>query len=171
LTGRRRPDHGVPWRVVAALALLVCAASWGRARSRPRAEPTYALAWRAGSQLAPLAVPTGAPEPLLPEGPERETFLDARSVLWRSPGPSRPFALYIAVSGQHWARLYLTRAELRALLDPQLALPALEPGDWHALEYDVDDFLDDHDGDGDPLDAGELHAAGAGLPVLLHRSG
>ena len=143
--------------------------TWGAVRSRPRQHIRHGRPWEPGHQVLPPAVPPGAPVLAIPEGPERAYWLNARSVIWKERGLDRPFALYLRSSRRHWVRLYLRREELERILDEPSVAASLLPGEWRRLGYRVDDFLDDNDGDGHPMDRGELSSSPRELQVVLLR--
>lgn len=128
---------------------------WQALRTRPALQPAFEIATRAGEQLTPLAVPAWRP-PLSPppELAARRAFLDERALAW--PGvavgdaESRDCQAYLHASSQHWVRRPLT---------PARRAP------WQVLMLPAAAFLDDDDGDGDRLDAGELRTEGAGAEV------
>jgi hypothetical protein len=75
-------------------------------------------------------------------------------------------AVYLRMSEHHWARRPLTRGELDSVLAPD-TVDGADGGQARELWITVADWLDDDDGDGDPLDAAELGSARRGIQVLL----
>jgi len=66
--------------------------------------------------------------------------------------------VFVRFSSQHWMERQVSAARL---------VRWRQPGDsaqrpWQRLYFPVGSFLDDDDGDGDPVDDGELRAAGPG---------
>ncbi|HYO16555.1 MAG TPA: hypothetical protein VE685_25435 [Thermoanaerobaculia bacterium] len=133
--------------------LAVVLLAWQAPRTRPLQPPSYVSIPKSGEQVFPIAVPNWeAPE--IPAAPgERRAFLEEQAVLWPGNLPSTGCDLFVRVSLHHWARRPVDLARLE--LNP-------EPAGWTALRWAGKDFLDDDDGDGDPLDAGELRVAGPG---------
>jgi hypothetical protein len=109
-------------------------------------------------------VPPGSADALPEEPTARRALLAERSVAWGAASPQGAECdLFVRVSLHHWARLPLSRARAAELGAPDpgglpaLTLCCIAPGD----------LLDDRDGDGDPLDPGELAAAAAGAEAEL----
>ncbi|MEM7483466.1 MAG: hypothetical protein AAF481_20090 [Acidobacteriota bacterium] len=160
-------------------ALALGAILWQAFRLTPP-EPIRQLnAWRAGEQLLPAAVPSWPEEnPLLYRGDLSER-LRSRSVLWpalEGNGTSEECELFIRFSLHHWVRRPLSRRDL-ALLAGALERDPL--GDFAAdsprLGEEVEvrrgsivatDLVDDDDGDGDLLDAGELGSGPLGAATV-----
>lgn len=153
--------------------------AWQALRTEPVLHPAYEIATKAGEQIAPMAVPSWRPAPDLPtETSERLTYLKDHSVAWPgaphplSPSPGGregegegmglrgPCQLFLRLSAHHWA----TRPA-----PPDLAQSATRP--WRLLHLPAQAFLDDDDGDGDPLDAGELREAGPGAEAEVFCGG
>jgi hypothetical protein len=126
-------------------------------------QPPFEIATEVGERLAPVAVPSWRSPILLPTASaERRAQLEERAVAWpvamtASGGGCR---LFVRVSSQHWAVRATTAEELRSWA--RGPLPLLP---WQRLYLPAASFVDDDDGDGDLLDAGELEAAGPGAEV------
>lgn len=129
--------------------LAVALLAWQAPRTRPLQPPSYVSIPKSGEQVFPIGVPNWeAPE--IPADPEdRFAFLDQHAVRWPGLVPAAGCDLFVRVSLHHWARRPVDPARLG-------------PGTGRSFRWRGQDFLDDDDGDGDPLDAGELHAAGPG---------
>lgn len=129
--------------------LAVVLLAWQAPRTRPLLPPSYVSIPKSGEQVFPIAVPNWeAPE--IPAAPgERRAFLEKQAVLWPGNLPATGCDLFVRVSLHHWARRPVDLARL-----------GLEDG--RSFRWASRDFLDDDDGDGDPLDVGELRAAGPG---------
>jgi len=144
------PQESIERRMAALFVLALALIVWQATRTRPLVPPSYVSVLELGEQVFPISVPNW-PAPEIPADPRaRFAFLADHSVLW--PGGAGAAAgcdLFVRVSLHHWAR----RAVDPALLG---ASPSA------TLRWTEGDFLDDDDGDGDPLDAGELRAAGPG---------
>ncbi|MEM7048418.1 MAG: hypothetical protein AAF604_02115 [Acidobacteriota bacterium] len=144
-----------------ALAMLVIQA----VQLEPLLPPTYEVVWEEGQQLLPVAV-SAAPVTIGEEfADDLPDLLQSRSVLWpRGEGPPAELSqrssdrgspedceLWLRLSRHHWVRRTLSRSELAVLaIAPPLAGGAIEP------RHAVRGFVDDDDGDGDPLDTGEV---------------
>jgi hypothetical protein len=146
------PQESIERRMAALFVLALALIVWQATRTRPLVPPSYVSVVEPGEQVFPIAVPNWqAPE--IPAGPQaRFVFLMEHSVLWlgRNAGAAAGCDLFVRVSLQHWARRAVDPARLGG------------PARWTTLRWTEGDFLDDDDGDGDPLDAGELRAAGPG---------
>ncbi|HEX6904140.1 MAG TPA: hypothetical protein VF789_30800 [Thermoanaerobaculia bacterium] len=142
-------------RMAALFLLAVGLLAWQAPRTRPLVAPAYETVARRDVQVYPVAVPNWDP-PEVPAAPAaRREFLERRSVPWPGASPEAPCDLYVRVSLHHWTR--------RPVEPARLALLRRDGGDGStALRWTGPDFLDDDDGDGDPLDAGELRAGGPG---------
>jgi ABC-type nitrate/sulfonate/bicarbonate transport system permease component len=146
------PQESIERRMAALLVLALALIAWQAARTRPLVPPSYVSVLEPGEQVFPVSVPNWQAPEIPADRQARFAFLADRSVLW--PGGASAAAaagcdLFVRVSLHHWAR----RAVDPALLGAQPST---------ALRWTESDFLDDDDGDGDPLDAGELRAAGPG---------
>jgi hypothetical protein len=134
--------------------------TWQALRTEPVLHPAYEFATEAGEQLAPMAVPSWRPAPVLPtEISKRLAYLQDHSVSW--PGaeetPEPECRLFLRLSAHHWA----TR--------PAPPNDAGQP--WRLLHLPAQAFVDDDDGDGDPLDAGELRETGPGAKAEVFCGG
>lgn len=150
---------------MAALFLLALALiAWQALRTEPVRFPGYEIATRGGERLLPVAVPSWLPALDLPvDVPQRLAFLEERALAWtvEEKGAQRGAAecrIFVRFSSQHWIECPASAA----LLDRWRG-----PGDgaqssWQQLFFSAGSLLDDDDGDGDPLDHGELRAAGPG---------
>lgn len=142
------------------LALILIA--WQALRIQPVEQPRFESAMKKGERLLPAAVPSWSPVPDLPENPrERLDFLERRSLSW--PGEEAPeesgsgCRVFTRFSSQHWSVRTASPVRVRRWLER----PGAESS-WRRLRFPTQSFLDDDDGDGDPLDPGELRAAGPG---------
>jgi len=144
---------------MAALFLLALALiGWQGVRTKPLSPPPLSLAWTGGEQAFPIAAPSwGKPIGLPAAPPARYQALYQHSALWPGVAEGGECEGFIRTSASVW---------VRRGLDPKL-LPDPGPrGTGRApLRYAAADFLDDDDGDGDPLDAGELTRSGPGAEV------
>ena len=138
---------------VLALALI----GWQATRIHPLGPSPIAVAWTGGEQALPIAAPLwGEPLVLPAEIPARCQLLLEHSSLWPGLPASQGCEAFIRTSASVWVRRGLD--------------PGLLPGpttDQNTLRYSVQDFLDDDDGDGDTLDAGELTRSGPGAEVQV----
>lgn len=149
------PDFLKMERRMAALFLLaLILIAWQAMRTEPALQPAFEIATRMGEQLAPLAVPSWRPAPELPADlSARRAFLASRSVPWPLPATPAACRAFIRISSQHWAWRPFSR-------------PGGAPvSPWQRLVLPVAAFLDDDDGNGDPLDDGELRESGPGAEV------
>ena len=144
-------------RRMAALFLLALALSvWQGVRTKPLRMAPLSAAWTGGEQVFPIAAPAWGEPVDLPAGTAaRYQVLRERSALWPGAGAGGGCEVFIRTASSVW---------VRRGLDPK-RLPDLPPSGWDALRYAAQDFLDDDDGDGDVLDAGELTRAGTGAEV------
>lgn len=146
-------------RMAALFLLALVLIGWQAVRTKPLALPPLSFGWKGGEQVFPIAAPFWVDPVALPEGRlERYKLLRQHSVPWPN------IAATAAASGgcEGFIRTSST-AWVRRSLDPSL-LPGT---DRDTLSYAANDFLDDDDGDGDALDAGELTPSGAGAEVEL----
>lgn len=136
-------------RMAALFLLAIALIAWQAPRTKPLVAPWYVSVTRAGEQVFPIAVPNWeAPE--IPAAPgERRAFLEKQAVRWPGDLPTTGCDLFVRISLHHWARRPVDPARL-------------DPGAGRSFRWAGTDVLDDDDGDGDPLDAGELRAAGPG---------
>ena len=148
-------------RRMAALFLLALASiGWQAARTRPLRPVPISVAWTGGEQAFPIAAPSWENSVALPADlAARRQALERHSARW--PGVAGDAAGkcegFIRTSATTWVRRGL---EPRLLPDPA----ALAAGHG-TLRYAAKDFLNDRDGDGDALDAGELTRSGPGAEV------
>jgi hypothetical protein len=145
-----------------ALVLIV----WQALSTEPAGQPAFEVATKAGERLSPVAVPSWSPPLQLPrEIPERLALLEERSLSWPGVGETAgepDCRVFLRVSSQHW----VVRPASETRLQRWLGREAREPGKlWQLLHLPVESFLDDDDGDGDPLDDGELLETGPGAEV------
>lgn len=139
---------------VLALALI----AWQAARTKPLSPPPLSMAWRGGEQAFPIAAPSWEDPLVLPaEMPARYKLLRRHSSLWPGVPAGAGCEAFIRTSASIW---------VRRGLDPEL-LPGPLEMDRDTLRYSAQDFLDDDDGDGDTLDAGELTRSGPGAEVQV----
>jgi hypothetical protein len=142
-----------------ALALIV----WQALRTEPAAAPPFEWVTKAGERISPMAVPPWKPAVELPrEAGMRLAVLEERSVAW--PGSAGSLSadgcgVSVRISSQHWAR--------RAATPSRVARWLASSGGREPTFLSAADFLDDDDGDGDPLDDGELRSAGPGAEVEI----
>lgn len=141
---------------MAALFLLALALiGWQAVRTKPLHPAPLAVAWKGGEQAFPIAAPTWVDPIDLPEGRlDRYQILLEHSVLWPGIDAGGACEGFIRTSSSVWVRRGLD--------------PGLLPGttvDRDRLTFAAQDFLDDDDGDGDALDAGELTRSGTGAEV------
>ena len=143
---------------------------WGAVNSRPTLTQEYRVPWQSGEQVLPAAVPSFL-FPLSERGdggPEAEA---RRAVEWGESRAGQAWRLTLSISGRHVAQVHLEEAELARLIastaDPSAALTSRPL----RLSYSHAAFLDDLDGDGDPLDAEELLPRGQGIVVWADRVG
>lgn len=149
-----------------ALALIV----WQALRTKPLRPPPLEISTKRGEQLLPVAVPSWRPDPVLPSPlPSRLTALTARALLWPGRSAARASSsecqVFVRMSSQHWVLRPASADQIARWLGTEAESQAHEP--WRRLRFPVASFLDDDDGDGDPLDAGELRAGGPGAEVEL----
>ena len=150
---------------MAALFLLALVLSAGQAlRTKPVRFPSYQIVTKAGERLLPVAVPSWLPPPDLPADlPQRLAFLADRALPWTvgEEGGEQGVAecrVFVRISSQHWLERPVSAARLGRWRQPGSGAQ----GSWQRLSFSAGSFLDDDDGDGDPLDDGELRAAGPG---------
>ncbi len=143
---------------MAALFLLALALiGWQAVRTKPLHPAPLSMAWKGGEQVFPITAPFwGDPIDLPAEPLARYQLLQQRSTPWPGIDPADCEA-FIRASSSVW---------VRRGLDPGL-LPGPGPAAAgpETLRYAANDFLDDEDGDGDALDAGELTRSGTGAEV------
>lgn len=138
------------------LALILI--GWQAVRTKPLAQPPLSFGWKGGEQVFPIAAPFWVDPVGLPEGrPERYKVLRKHSVPWPGVPAGGACESFIRTSSFTWARRGV---------EPALLPPAAAAG-GETLRFEARDFIDDDDGDGDALDAGELTRSGAGAEVEL----
>ncbi len=143
-------------RMAALFVLALLLILWQAGRTEPLRPFPLSLAWTGGEQVLPIAAPSWVGPPVLPTGiPERYQALRQRSSLWPGVPDGGRCEAFIRTSASVWARRGL---------DPRF-LPGPPAGGRETLYYSAQDFLDDDDGDGDRLDAGELTRSGTGAEV------
>lgn len=136
-------------------------------RVPPVQPPPFVRAWRVGEQLLPVAVPAGkAPiKTLLARSPLER--LRERAVEW-NPGPGQPglpCEIFLHISRHHWARLAVSRGRLAELFGSE---PPATLGGPVTASVSAHDLFEDRDGDGDPLDPGDLRLATSGVEARLY---
>lgn len=144
---------------MAALFLLALALIAGQtARTKPLSMAPLSLAWTGGEQAFPIAAPSWTEPIELPAEPlARYRVLREHSALWPGIAAGDACEIFIRTASTVW---------VRRGLDPQrLADPESLPAGRETLRYAAQDFLDDDDGNGDVLDAGELTRSGPGAEV------
>jgi hypothetical protein len=155
-------------RRMAALFLLALALiAWQALRTKPLGPPALEIVTKKGEQLLPVGVPSWSPPPhLSSELPERLAFLKEHSVLWPGVGDAKDLfgcQVFVRLSSQHWCRRSASSVQVQRWLGARSAGGAAKA--WQLLYFPAASFLDDDDGDGDPLDAGELRETGPGAEV------
>ncbi|MEM7048065.1 MAG: hypothetical protein AAF604_00310 [Acidobacteriota bacterium] len=140
-------------------AVAVVLLGWRTARYRPLDPVPFIRTWELGEQVLPLAVPVWRQENPRLAGGGAEIDLERRAVSWSAADDSSRCVAYFRVSLHHWARRPVS--------------PPVIPDDAVSRRYSmaVSDFFDDDDGDGDPLDSGELLRQPAGFPVEVFCAG
>jgi hypothetical protein len=140
-----------------ALGLIV----WQALRTKPVLPPAFEFATKTGEQISPLAVPSWREAPALPgDLSARLAFLQDHAIDWPGVVHARlreaECRVFVRISAQHWAVRPASPALLQRWLGSreEVAVP------WRLSHLAAAAFLDDDDGDGDPLDAGELTPAG-----------
>jgi hypothetical protein len=143
-----------------ALALITFQALW----MKPVWPPSYEYGTKPGEQILPVAVPSWSPPPPLSQNlSERLVFLDERSLIWPDSGEREECRVFVRLSSQHWAERPASPARVQHWLGRNEEGGAGKSRQF--LHFPVASFLDDDDGDGDPLDNGELREAGPGAEV------
>jgi len=132
--------------------------AWQAPRVKPLIPPWYGSVLKPGEQVFPVAVPEWKAPEIPADRQARFDFLSRYAVLWPGDLPPAACDLFVRVSLQHWTRRPLQPARLAALREGG----GTGAVSWASFRWTGQDFLDDDDGDGDPLDTGELHAGGAG---------
>lgn len=160
--------------VLFAVALALIA--WRASRVEPLYRPPYEAAVREGEQRFPIAVPPIEAR-FLPEAPaSRLERLRAHSVApaeeigaISAPGSCE---LFVRVSRNHWRRHVLDPAEIGRLGADAGAGAAGDGALSTRASLSATDAVDDDDGDGERLDAGELRPpAERGAEVEIFCSG
>lgn len=155
---------------MAALFLLALVLiGWQAVRTKPMALPSLSFGWRGGEQVFPIAAPFWVDPVALPaERLERYKVLRRHSVPWPNIGATAATDATAANTADGACESFIrtsSSAWVRRGIDPGLLPPAAGGGE--TLRYAAKDFLDDDDGDGDALDAGELIPGGSGAEVEL----
>lgn len=151
----RSPEDSLQRRMAALFLLAVGLLAWQAPRTRPLTAPDYETVAQRDVQVYPVAVPNWDPPEIPAEPAARQELLNKRAVPWPGATPEASCELFVRVSLHHWTRRPVAPARLAALRQDGGSGPAV-------LRWTGPDFLDDDDGDGDPLDAGELRTAGPG---------
>ena len=139
---------------VLALALI----GWQASRIQPLGPLPLSLAWTGGEQAFPIAAPSWGEPLVLPAAiPARYRLLRQHSSLWPGVSVDKKCEAFIRTSASVW---------VRRGLEPRF-LSGSTAMDQDTLRYSAQDFLDDDDGDGDTLDAGELTRSGPGAEVQV----
>lgn len=159
-------------RVLGLVSLIVGILVWGAGRIATRPPVAYPLAWMSGEQILPVSLPRiriGATS--IPEDPgERSAWLSSHSVDWNEREPDLPWRIYVLASRFHAAVLYASDAEIDRLTDGSLGLERLPAGEWLEARIEPAALANDRDGDGDPLDAGEVTSESDGVSVFIIRT-
>lgn len=142
-------------RMAALFLLAIGLLAWQAPRTRPLIAPSYENVTERSEQIYPVAVPNWDPPEIPAEPAARRAFLERHAVLWPGAVSEATCDLYVRVSLHHWTRRPVAPARLATLRGDGGGGPSV-------LRWPGPDFLDDDDGDGDPLDAGELRATGPG---------
>lgn len=148
-----------------ALGLIV----WQALRTEPAATPPFEWVTKAGERISPLAVPPWKPAAELPRGAAaRLALLEERSVAWPGDAGSDPgdgCEVFVRISSQHWARRAASRVQVQRWLgeraDDRRAM------DRRQAFLPVASLLEDVDGNGDPLDDGDLRPVAPGSEVEI----
>lgn len=153
---------------MAALFLLALGLiAWQALRTKPVQPPAFEFATKAGERVFPLAVPFWRTPGELPQDPsERLAYLIDRSLTWAAAEEEKgaqACQVFVRVSALHWAR----REAPPARVARWLGVEEKSPPSWRQAYLPAASSLDDRDGDGDPLDDGELRAAGRGAEVEI----
>jgi len=143
-----------------ALALIV----WQALRTKPVLQPAFEIATKAGERLAPVAVPSWRAPLDPPRSPERLAFLASRSLIWPNVEAAPDCKVFARFSSLHWVQRSASYTQVQSW-------SGLEPGPAQRFYFPAASFLDDDDGDGDPLDSGELRDAGPGAEVEIFCGG
>lgn len=145
------------------LALVLVA--WQALHIKPVGQPSFESVTKRGERLSPTAVPSWIQPLRLPEDHyARLAFLEERALSW--PGVAgteetdEDCKVFVRFSSQHWSVRRASSARVRSWLESPEAGGTRQP-----LRFPVQSFLDDDDGDGDPLDDGELRRAVPGADV------
>jgi hypothetical protein len=149
-------------RRMAELFLLALGLIAGQAvRTKPLRLPPLSLAWTGGEQVFPIAAPSWGKPVELPAGSlARYRVLHEHSALWPGVAAGETCEMFIRTASSVWVR---RNVDPRLLPGPSVVPAGTAERD--ALRYAAQDFLDDDDGDGDVLDAGELTRSGSGAEV------
>jgi hypothetical protein len=129
--------------------------------------PPFVRAWRAGEQVLPVAVPAGEAPVATALARSPLERLRERAVEW-NPGPRQPglpCEIFLHISRHHWARLGVSRGRLAELLGAEPSAATRGPVTVGVFPRDL---LEDRDGDGDPLDPGDLRPTASGVEARLY---
>jgi hypothetical protein len=157
-------------RRMAALFLLALALiAWQALRTSPVLPPDFEIVTKEGEQLGPMAVPSWHTLPELPRQlPQRLALLEQRALSWpigKAESQSSDCQAFVRISAHHWAVRPASPALAQRWLGHRTSPAPGSTPSWRLLHFPTAAFLDDDDLDGDPLDDGELRAAGPGAEV------
>ena len=140
----------------------------GQALRVPPLQPLpFVRAWRPGEQVLPVAVPAGEAPIAADLARSPLERLRERAVEW-NPGlrqPTLPCEVFLRISRHHWARLAVSHGRLAELLGAEPPDTTDQPV---IASVSARDLFEDRDGDGDPLDPGDLRATASGVEVRLY---
>ena len=140
----------------------------GQALRIPPLQPLpFVRAWRAGEQVLPVAVPPGEAPVATDLARSPLERLRERAVEW-NPGPRQPglpCEIVLRISRHLWARLAVRRERLAELLGTE---PPAATGRPVIVSVSARDLFEDRDGDGDPLDPGDLRPTASGVEARLY---
>jgi len=157
-------------RTLAIIALVIVSLAGGAWRATGVSPQPYDPPWASGDQLVPLSVPLMREGDFMASAPGLAARLQVKSVNWGAPRLEHEYVVYVRISRQHWSRLFISSQDLELLTDTAQEASELRGASPREFRFSVADLLDDDDGDGDPLDAGELLQGGSGLQVLVLRN-
>jgi hypothetical protein len=151
-------------RMAALFLLALILIAWQALRTKPVEQPPFESATKKGERLLPTAVASWHSQPDLSEDPqERLQYLEKQALSWPGTAATEDATeckIFVRFSSQHWSVRPASSARMRRWLEH----PKTE-GPRRPLRLPVQSFLDDDDGDGDPLDDGELRWGGPGADV------